>query len=91
MTSGCPTASSVQSGQVGLFGRAQETPAATVDRRAASQRGHVLTLERPLWPVRVQSPRQKPTIRLDDLIPNEKVLGGRRVTFGVRAKPFTQP
>ena len=30
-------------------------------------------------------PRPKPAIRLDDLIPNEKVMGGRRVTFGVRA------
>ena len=35
-------------------------------------------------------PRSKPAIRLDDLIPNEKVLGGRRVTFGVRAKPFSK-
>jgi hypothetical protein len=27
-----------------------------------------------------------PAIRLDDLIPTKKVLGGRRVTFGARAK-----
>ena len=32
----------------------------------------------------------KPAIRLDDLIPNEKVLGGRRVTFGVRTKPVSK-
>ena len=31
---------------------------------------------------------EKPAIRLDDLIPNEKVLGGRRVIFGVRANPL---
>jgi hypothetical protein len=34
---------------------------------------------------------EKPAIRLDDLIPNEKVLGGRRVTFGVRANPARKP
>ena len=33
----------------------------------------------------------KPAIRLDDLIPNEKVLGGHRVIFGVRAKPVSKP
>jgi hypothetical protein len=32
----------------------------------------------------------KPAIRLDDLIPNEKVLGGRRVIFGVRTKLFSK-
>lgn len=35
-------------------------------------------------------PQQRPVIRLDDLIPNEKVLGGRRVIFGVRAKPLSK-
>jgi hypothetical protein len=35
-------------------------------------------------------PQPKPAIRLDDLIPNEKVLGGRRVIFGVRAKPVSK-
>ena len=40
---------------------------------------------------RASQPAQpKPAIRLDDLIPTEKVLGGRRVTFGVRAKPFSK-
>jgi len=39
----------------------------------------------------VPKPRQeKRAIRLDDLIPNEKVLGGRRVIFGVRAKPISK-
>ena len=32
----------------------------------------------------------KPPIRLDDLIPTEKVLGGRRVIFGVRANPLSK-
>ena len=35
-------------------------------------------------------PSPKPAIRLDDLIPTEKVMGGRRVTFGVRTKPFSK-
>ena len=33
-----------------------------------------------------KQPQPKPAIRLDDLIPTEKVLGGGRITFGVRAK-----
>jgi hypothetical protein len=37
-----------------------------------------------------KQPQPKPAIRLDDLIPNEKVLGGRRVIFGVRAKPLSK-
>jgi hypothetical protein len=35
-------------------------------------------------------PPSKPAIRLDDLIPTEKVMGGRRVTFGVRTKPVSK-
>lgn len=34
-----------------------------------------------------KSKPDKPAIRLDDLIPTEKILGGRRVIFGVRSKP----
>ena len=44
MTSGCPTASSVQAGQVGLFGRAQETPAATGCPTAFEQVGPIPSL-----------------------------------------------
>ena len=45
----------------------------------------------PIHPVRASKPKpEKPAIRLDDLIPNEKILGGRRVIFGVRTKPFSQ-
>lgn len=33
----------------------------------------------------------KPAIRLDDLIPTAKVLGGHRVIFGVRATPLSKP
>jgi hypothetical protein len=32
----------------------------------------------------------KPAFRLDDLIPTEKVMNGRRVTFGVRTKPVSK-
>jgi len=39
---------------------------------------------------RPKPPQPKPAIRLDDLIPNEKVLGGQRVIFGVRAKPLSK-
>ena len=49
---------------------------------------------RPHTPVgvpRPAPPSPKPAIRLDDLIPTEKVMGGRRVTFGVRTKPVSKP
>lgn len=45
---------------------------------------------KPAVAAKPKPPRSKPAIRLDDLIPNEKVLGGRRVTFGVRAKPVSK-
>jgi hypothetical protein len=39
-------------------------------------------------PASAPKPRPgEPAIRLDDLIPKEKILGGRRVIFGVRAGP----
>jgi hypothetical protein len=42
----------------------------------------------PNKPASAPKPRPgEPAIRLDDLIPKETVLGGRRVIFGVRAKP----
>ena len=45
----------------------------------------------PNKPVGVLKPLPpKPANRLDDLIPTEKVMGGRRVFFGVRAKPFSK-
>ena len=41
----------------------------------------------PNKPANTKKPhQQKPAIRLDDLIPTKKVLGGRRITFGARAK-----
>jgi hypothetical protein len=46
----------------------------------------------PHKPASAPKPAQsKAAIRLDDLIPNEKVLGGHRVIFGVRAKPVNKP
>ena len=42
-------------------------------------------------PADAPKPRsEKPAIRLDDLIPTAEVLGGRRVIFGVRAKPVSK-
>lgn len=40
-------------------------------------------------PAKPQPP--KPAIRLDDLIPDKKILGGRSVTFGVRPPPPRKP
>jgi hypothetical protein len=41
---------------------------------------------------KVAKPRpDKRAIRLDDLIPNEKVLGGGRVIFGARSKLAGNP
>ena len=45
---------------------------------------------KPTVAAKSKPPRSKPAIRLDDLIPTEKVLGGRRITFGVRTKPVSK-
>jgi hypothetical protein len=45
------------------------------------------TPNKPVGVPKNASSSHKPAIRLDDLIPTEKVMGGRRVTFGVRTKP----
>ena len=45
---------------------------------------------KPAVAAKPKPPRQKTAIRLDDLIPTAKVLGGRRITFGVRAKPISK-
>jgi hypothetical protein len=34
---------------------------------------------------------EKQAVKLDDLIPNEEVMGGGRVIFGARSKPACKP
>jgi hypothetical protein len=48
------------------------------------------TPNKPVGVPKNASSSHKPAIRLDDLIPTEKVMGGRRITFGVRVKPSSK-